>query len=302
MIPRFVPGESAFELTTAAGLPRRTGVECTFREGRKCLKSALMKSELTEIERLDLAARAEAIEPFLSRALTPMVFLTVVAFLIAVGSQASSSETLAVWAFALIAAATVITLWRRWCYAPYGLSILNILGAIGILKYSTDDYSHTFLGSTTNQFLLVWFAGNGYAWWKAAAPFIAAHTDSFDMERGQVGQWLADLKYGDRGGQVLEFSVKSFWNGNWTYRLLNLGKCWAIAKFKFGNFRGLVEYRVRKPDSVTVKEQSNGKLRVEIAGRAIRDVDTSLELRNLLFQSVGKNLKSANLARPTSSP
>jgi hypothetical protein len=260
-----------------------------------------MKRELTEIERLDLAARAEAVEPFLSRAALPMVFLTVTALLIALGSQASFSETLAVWTFALIAVVTVIMLMRHWCYATYGLSILNFLAAIGILKYSNDDYSHTFLGSTTNQFFLVWFVANGYGWWKTAAPFVAAHADSFEKERGQVGQWLADLKYGDRSGQVFEFSVKSFWNGYWTYRLLNLGKCWAVAKFKFRNLRGLVEYRVREPDGVTVMEQANGKLRIEIAGRSIRDVDASLELRNRLLRSVGENLKPASSAKLTSS-
>ena len=90
-----------------------------------------MKRALTEIERLDLAARAEAVEPFLSRAALPMVFLTVTAMLIALGSQASFSETLAVWTFALIAVVTVIMLMRHWCYATYGLSILNFLAAIG---------------------------------------------------------------------------------------------------------------------------------------------------------------------------
>ncbi len=260
---------------------------------------ALMKRQLTEIERLDLAARAEAIEPFVSRAILPMAVLTVAALLLALGSQSSFSETLAVWTFALIAVATVIMLRRHWCYATYGLSMLNFLAAIGILN-SNDDYSRTFLGSTTNQFLLVWFAANGYGWWKAAAPFVAAYADDFDKERGQVGQWLADLKYGDRSGQVLEFSVQSFWNGYWTYRVLNLGRGWVVAKFKFRNLRGLAEYRVREPDGVTVMEQSNGKLRIEIAGRSIGDIDISFELRNRLLRSVGENLKPESSAKLTS--
>ena len=242
---------------------------------------------MTEIERLDMAARAESLETFLSRAVLPMVFVTVITLLLALGSQASPSETLAVWTFALVGVVTVIMLLRRWCYAAYGVSILNFLGAIEILKYSNDRYSHTFLGSTTNQFFLVWFLLNGYGWWKAAAPFVAAHDDNFDKERGKIGQWLADLKYGDRNGHVIEFSAKSFWNGHWTYRLLDLGDCWAVAKFKFRNLRGLVEYRVRKPDAVTVFEQPNGKLRIGIAGRFIRDADTSPEFRNRLLQVRG---------------
>jgi polyferredoxin len=109
-----------------------------------------MKEELTAIERIDLAARAESVEPFLSRAVLPMVFVTMMAFLLALGSQASLSERFAVWMYVLVAAVTVIMLLRHWCYAAYGLSILNFLAAIGILKYSKDDYSHTFFGSTTN--------------------------------------------------------------------------------------------------------------------------------------------------------
>jgi hypothetical protein len=199
-----------------------------------------MNKDLTEIERLDLAARAESVETVLSRAVLPMVFITAIILLLALGSQASPPETLAVWTLAFILVVTVITLLLHWCYAAYGVSILNFLGAIEILKYSNDSYSHTFLASATNQFFLVWFHFNGYGWWKAAAPFVAAHEDGFDKERGKVGQWLADLKYGDRNGHVIEFSTKSFWNGYWTYRLLDLGDCWAVAKFKF---RILATYR-----------------------------------------------------------
>jgi hypothetical protein len=258
-----------------------------------------MNKELTEIERLDLAARAESIETALSRAVLPMVFVTVITLLLALGSQASTSETLAVWTFALIGVVTVIMLLLHWCYAAYGVSILNFLAAIEILKYSNDRYSHTFLGSTTNQFFLVWFLLNGYGWWKAAAPFAAAHDDSFDKERAKIGQWLADLKYGDRNGHVIEFSAKSFWNGYGTYRLLELGNCGAVAKFKFRNLRGLVEYRVRKPDAVTVFEQPNGKLRIGIAGRFIRDADTSPEFRNRLLRING-DAQPASSAKGTS--
>lgn len=212
-----------------------------------------------------------------------MLFVTVIIFQLALGSQASPSETLEVWTFALVGVVTVIMLLLHWCYAAYGVSMLNFLAAIEILKYSNYTYWHSFLGSTTNQMFLVWFLSNGYGWWKAAAPFAAAHDESFDKERRQVGQWLADLKYGDRNHQVIEFSAKSFWNGYSTYRLLDLGNCWAVARFKFNNLRGLAEYRVRNPDAVTVSEQPNGKLKIGIAGCFIRDVTASSEFRNRLL-------------------
>ena len=181
-----------------------------------------MNKELTEIERLDLAARAESVETALSRAVLPMVFVTVITLLLALGSQASPSETLAVWTFALIGVVTVIMLLLHWCYAAYGVSILNFLAAIEILKYSNDRYSHTFLGSTTNQFFLVWFLLNGYGWWKAAAPFAAAHDDSFDKERDKIGQWLATWSTVTGMAMLLSFQQKASGMGtghidSWTW-------------------------------------------------------------------------------------
>ena len=249
-----------------------------------------MAKELTEVERLDLAARAEAIEPFVSRAALPMAFTTVIAFMLALGSNASFEETIAVWVFFCAAVSTLVMLLRHWCYAAYGLSILNFLGAVALVasKYPKDVYSYTFLGSFTNQFFLVWFLANGYGWWKAARPFVIAHTDSYDEECKQVGQWLSELKYGRHNGEVLEFSVKGFWSGSWTYRLLDLGNCWAIAKFKYHNLRGLVEFRIQGPGAVTAKEQTNGKLRIEIGSRPIPNVDPSPESRKRLLSGLEK--------------
>lgn len=247
-----------------------------------------MGKELTEVERLDLAARAEAIEPFVSRAALPMAFATVIAFLLTLGSNSSSEEIITLWVFFCVAASTLVMLLRHWCYAAYGLSILNFLGAIGILIDSKDMYSHTFLGSFTNQFFLVLFLANGYGWWKAATPFVIAHTDSYDSERKQVGQWLSELKYGRHNGEVLEFSVNGFWSGSWTYRLLDLGNCWAVAKFKYPNLRGLAEFSIQGPGTVTAKEQENGKLRIEIGSRPIPNVDPSPESRKRLLSGLEK--------------
>jgi hypothetical protein len=131
---------------------------------------------------------------------------------------------------------------------------------------------------------------NGCLWWKWASPFRIAHADIYNKERTQIGLWLAELKYGSRNSQVFEFSAKSFWSGYWTYRLMDLDRCWAVAKFKYQNSKRLVEFRIQKPGDVTAKEQENGKLRIEIAGRSIPDVEAPLEFRNRLLCAVRKNL------------
>src|ERR1700752_3737972 len=97
----------------AATFPARSEIELRCLLVSESNVSAPMRRDMTEIERLDVAARAESLETFLSRAVLPMVFVTVITLLLALGSQASPSETLAVWTFALVGAVTVIMLLRR---------------------------------------------------------------------------------------------------------------------------------------------------------------------------------------------
>jgi hypothetical protein len=251
----------------------------------------LMKKESTEVERLDLAARAEAVESFVSRALVPLSILSLFCLLLAFGSEASFRETLNFWVFVIIAVVTSIMIWQRWAYAPYGLSILNFCGAIGILLQSNDDYSHTLLGSARDRLLFVLFVSAGAAWWKNAASFIAAQSEEIEKERRQVGRWLADLKYPERSEAIVEFSERSFWTGHWTYRLLDTGHYWAIAKFKLGNLRRLADFRVQEKGAVHVMDQGGEKLRIEIASRPIWIAEIAPDMRNRLLLSVNENLK-----------
>jgi len=249
--------------------------------------------KVTEVESLDLAARAEAVEPLLSRAVFPLMFLTLISLVFAFQSEDSPSGTLILLALGLIAAITVIMLWRRWCYALYGLSILNFLGAIHILTSSNDIFSRTFLGSMKNQLLLVWFLAAAYSWGKTAAPFIAAQSDELETERSRVGQWLAELRGDGRDNRVLEFSVKNFWKGSWTYRLLKLENCWAVAKFKSNDMRSLSDYRVHEPYAVKASEQANGKLRIEIADQGINEIETTPEVRGRLLSAASVDARVA---------
>jgi len=250
-----------------------------------------MKKELTEVERLDMAARAEAIEPSVSRALVPLTILSLILLLLAFGSEASFRETLDVWVFVIIAVVTTVMIWQRWCYALYGLSILNFCGAIGILLQSNEEYSHTFLGSMRDRLLFVLFVSAGAAWWKNAAPFVAAQSEELEKERCQVGQWLADLKYRERSEAIVEFSERSFCTGHWTYRLLDTGHYWAIAKFKIGNIRRLANFTIQKREAIHVTDQRGEKLKIEIAGRPIWAAEVSPDMRDRLLNLANENLK-----------
>ena len=74
---------------------------------------------------------------------------------------------------------------------------------------------------------------------------------------------------------------------------MNAGQCWAVARFKIGNIRGLVDYRVREPGAVAVTGLPNGKLRIKIGDGSIWDVEMPLEMRNRLLSSVNENRKLA---------
>jgi len=243
-----------------------------------------MKKELSEIERLDIVARAEAIEPFLSNAALVLIYLALIGSFFGVISNASKMDTLAIWAIPAMALPTLFMLRHRWCYALYGISLVCFYMAAGVL-FNHGDESFLVVFMSDNITFLLW-AGAGYAWWKAATPFIAAQADDLEQERNRVGRWLAALKYGDHNFQVLEFSVKSFWNGYWTYRLLNAGNCWAIAKFKLPDLKGLSEFRVLAPNAINLAEQTNGKLRIEIASRPIRDIEVPPEMKLRLLQII----------------
>jgi hypothetical protein len=125
-----------------------------------------------------------------------------------------------------------------------------------------------------------------YRWWTNAMAFDAAHSKQLEKERSQVQEWLKILKSSTKTDQVIEFSVKSFWSGYWTYRLLNTGTCWVIAKFKVRNVQRLLGCRVHRIDAVRTIDRALEKLLVKIGEQSIQTVEISNDMRDRLLHLI----------------
>lgn len=245
--------------------------------------------EQSEIDRLDLVARAEATKAAISRARLPMTILSVFVVLLAMMSEASFNETLAVRVLAMLAVVTTILLWRGSRIAVYGMALLFFAILAGSWFFSNDPDSHTLLGSTAKVVIPAMILLVGYGWWTNAVPFIAAQSKGLDEERSKVAAWLGALKSSNESNQLVEFSTKSFLRGYWTYRLLNTGSCWATARFKTGKMDRILDFRVLGLNAVHVTEQPSGQLNVEMANRLIQEVEISGEMRDRLLHSASVN-------------
>ena len=239
-------------------------------------------TERTEIERLDLVARAEPIKASLTRNAVVFTFLSAFIILLAIDSEASRYETIVVRAFALITVLTTGMLWLRSRYALYamGVTFLGTLSA-GLLPFDDPD-NHTLLGASAwlaGAALLLWV---GYRCWTNAKPFSDAHSRALEKERSQVHQWMDELDSPGRSDQFIEFSSKSFWTGYSTYRLLNTGSCWLVERFKMGKLSRLLECRVRDLGSVRVVNQSEGKLGIQLGDKSISNVQATSDTLNRL--------------------
>lgn len=245
----------------------------------------LVAKDQSELDRLDLVARAEATKAAISRARLPMTILSVFVVLLAMMSEASFNETLAVRVLAVLAVAMTLLLWGGSRFAIYGMALLFFAVLVGSRFFWDDPDSHTFLGSTAKIVTSAMILMAGYGWWTRAKPFIAAQSKGFDDERSKVAVWLGALKSSNESNQLVEFSTNSFLRGYWTYRLLNTGSCWATARFKTGKMDRILDFRVLGLDAVHITEQPSGQLNVEIANRLVQEVKISGEMRDRLLHS-----------------
>jgi hypothetical protein len=238
----------------------------------------------TQIERLDLVARAEATKIILSRTRVPMTFVAALMVLLAIISAASFYETATVRILAILAVVTTIMLWVRSRYAPGALAVLLFATVVAGSFIADDPDAHTFLGLASAYVGFALLLLVGYRWATNAMPFTAAHSKGLENERYQVEDWIKILTSPGRTDPVAEFSTKSFWTGYWTYRLLDAGSCWVIAKFKTRNTGRLLQCRVRERGAVRVAESADRVLSIAMGETSVSPVEASPEMRELLLK------------------
>jgi len=175
-------------------------------------------------------------------------------------------------------------LWMLSRYAPGALAVLLFATVIAGSFIADDPDAHTLLGlvSAYVGFAILLLAG--YRWATNALPFIAAHSKGLENERYQVEDWIKILTSPGRTDPVAEFSTKSFWTGCWTYRLLDAGSCWVVAKFKTRNTGRLLQCRVRERGAVRVAESAGRELSIAMGDISVSPVEVSPDMRELLLK------------------
>lgn len=238
-------------------------------------------NQLGEIEKLDLAARAEAIGNAISRAVLPIAFVTVIIVVLAFTSEASFYETLAVRTLAVLAIVTTIMLRRSSRYSAFALAAFFFAALAGAWLFDAPDY-HSLLGSTTRIMISTMFVFVGFRWWSNAMLWLNAASGEFEKESSQLKQWLSVVQSPETEDDLFEFSIRSFVRGHWTYRLLNTGSCWVVAQFRNGRMTRLSSCRVLRLSAVRLVKENSGKLGIEIGDRLVQDIRISPDMRDRL--------------------
>jgi hypothetical protein len=243
--------------------------------------------ELSGIDKLDMVARAAASKIALSRARLRFTLVSLFVVSLAIFSEASRPETVAVWVMAVLWIATTVLIWWKSRYAALGLAILFLTLLVGGWFFRDPD-DRTLLGSAVFGVFALYFFFIAYGWWTNAAPFMAAHSKDFENERIQVTKWMNTIRFSPPPFELIEFSSRSFVRGYWTYRLLNTGYCWMIARYKTGNMNRWLTYRVLDLEAVHVTDRPGEKLRVRMGNRTVEQIEISREMRDRLLRFVTK--------------
>ena len=243
--------------------------------------------ELSPIDKLDLVARAAANTIAVYGWRWWLVFVGLLTVFLASFSQASPYETAAVWMAAFLVVVTALLVWRKSPYSAFAVAILCFAFAIaGWFFRDPDDRTH--LGSIVSSLGSAYFLVVGYGWLTSAMPLISAASKEFENERLLVTRWTETLRSSRQWVQIIEFSSKSFARGYWTYRLMNTGYCWMIARYKTGNMNRWLSYRVLSLEAVHVTDRPKEKLCIRLGNREVKEVDISADMRGRLRTSVIK--------------
>ncbi|HET6842278.1 MAG TPA: hypothetical protein VFK06_11440 [Candidatus Angelobacter sp.] len=214
----------------------------------------------SDIERLDLAARVQYLSGMLSRWQVGLSLLALLTVFLAFVSTADRHET---WLIRIVAGCTVmaaVILCLTWRYKVYALALMFFIwAALNMFSHDHPAY-HTVFGWFAAHSLTPMFICWGCASLIAARRYAVVYGPGWQAERGQVEEWCRMLKRPD-SGPIAEFILGSFWKGIWTYRILNAGDCWVIARLT-KHSRRIVDCRVYELHQVTFTRLANEKWKI----------------------------------------
>jgi len=242
-----------------------------------------MKEQVSKVERLDIAARANIAGEMLHRQQGWLLFMAVIFALLGANSTASPVETLAVRAAAGTYAVLFILFLLKWRYSFHAV-VLASLGT-AIIDYWLYPQLHLHSGWIGRLLSASVFISMGHTAVRWATPFATAHKKGWEEERRAAEKLYEMLLYGTGMVESSFVSAGNFWIGYFDYRLLYLEDYWAVAKFKRGKHH-MLEFRVLAQDGVRVTAAEDAKLKLYIAGKKIRSAKLSPERHEQLLRLV----------------
>jgi len=252
-----------------------------------------MKNDLTEIERLDCAARAKAAGSTLRYQTWFLSVMALIFVLVVSLGKAAPLQTLAMRVLASIVVLAALMSWFPiWRYTMYPTAILYFGLAIMELGFGSGHSDSPFawiepiglgLGFATCGYALL----TRYTSSRLRVPSAAFHGKAWEKERAQVRQWFTELINQGTEEQVFEISTGNFWTGYFTYRFMRRDNAWVVARFKKGNLLRPLEYRVLASAAFAITPLLDGTFYVQIDKRKIREAVVPLHMRESLLRAIG---------------
>ncbi len=224
-----------------------------------------METPNDKIARLDMAARALISERYISGNRWSFLFINLILIGFAFAYSARFDSGLIAPIFAVGATVATAALWTDWRYKIYVVAFFCFHLTIGclLLGKTFDTLSDRLYGIGMSILF-------GLASWKQAGPYAIANAPGWETERSQAEAWWWRLTSPEIANDIIEFSAGSFWTGHHTYRLMDVGSGWAIARLWKGIGRILPNFRIRELSAVTFASLPTGEMRVTIGSRTMR--------------------------------
>ncbi|HET6842277.1 MAG TPA: hypothetical protein VFK06_11435 [Candidatus Angelobacter sp.] len=221
-----------------------------------------MPRALSEIERLDLAARVQPQVARLSRRYYALLLLWSFANLLAFVIVPGHHWLLLMRILSVLTVVGAVIVCFPWRYRFYGEAIfLFVFLAASALPFDQPEYAYyPVLGWIATHFMvfvcIYWFCLALID----ARRYAVVYRPDWQAEREQMEKWMPKLTGADPM-PVAEFALRSFRHGNWTCRILNTGDYWIITRFKRSPSR-LIDCRVYDLHQVAFTKLANGEWKV----------------------------------------
>lgn len=233
-----------------------------------------MTLQSSEVDRLDMAARAFTGQRYISR--NRGLFLIVIFLLVltAIAYHGKFESPLIAPIFVAFALTASAALWINWRFKIYVLAIFCFLIALG-----AGVMGKSFPDRTDQIYMIAMSAIIGINLWKMAGPYATANAPGWESERFLVEDWWQKLTALRTTKDIIEFSAGGFWTGYHTYRLLSEESCWATLRYWRGMARVTPVFRVRQLSAISFAELPSGEKRVTLGSRTMRATNLKMPER-----------------------